>query len=349
MTLQSIIMRQPDDWHTHLREQEMLNFALPHTASQFYRALLMPNLKKPVTTAIAVTEYQSQVDSLLLKNPPGKLFEPHYALFLQETTSVEEVYRCTKLPNVRGFKYYPSRATTNSDHGVKDLLVLDNILAAIAESNSVLLLHGEVVSAYVDPFDREKLFIQQILPVIMRRHPTLKIVMEHITTRTSVDFILSQKGRVHATITPHHLLLDRRAIFNNGIHPHFYCLPLLQRNEDKNALIMAATSGLPWFFAGTDSAPHAISAKETSCGCAGIFNTPVALSIYADIFERVGKLYALEDFLSKHGALFYELPMNKTMIELQKKPWNVPSVYEFGVEKVVPLCSGEVASWQLVA
>ena len=319
---QSIIMRRPDDWHVHLRDGEILAQVVDSTAAHFARALIMPNLSIPVTTIAQATEYYD-----LIKSAVNHSFEPCMSLYLTHRTSAEHIASLDKHPHIHACKLYPKSATTNSEYGIDTLNALgelDDVFSAMASAGILLLIHGESTQSSLDVFDKERDFVENTLPTILNRHPTLRVVLEHISTKFSADFVMSQNGRLAATITPHHLSLTRNDIFFGGINPHYYCLPLLQTADDRNALIVAATSGKPWFFAGTDSAPHLIDAKQSECGCAGIFNAPTALSVYAEVFSQANSLNKLEGFLSIYGAEYYRQELNQDEICLEEKPWVAP-------------------------
>lgn len=339
-----IKLTRPDDWHLHIRDGEIMETVLPHTAKQFRRAIIMPNLKPPVTTTNRALDYREQILAAL---PAGSDFIPLMTLYLTDQTSPEEITRASQSGHVYAAKLYPAGATTHSDAGVTQLKNIYPALQAMAELNMPLLVHGEVTSPEVDIFDREKKFIDQQLIPLINDIPELKIVFEHITTKDAVDFVTSTGDKIAATITPHHLLMNRNAIFQGGIRPHHYCLPVLKRETHRQALIKAATSGNPKFFLGTDSAPHTKSAKESFCGCAGIYSAHAAIELYAEAFDNEGSLDKLEAFASFYGPDFYNLPRNTDKITLKKNSWTVPESYNIGNENLIPLKAGEEILWQL--
>lgn len=342
-----ITITRPDDWHLHLRDGEQLHAVLPHTAKQFARAIIMPNLKAPVVTVEMALAYRTRILAALpvaLQNH----FEPLMTLYLTDNTPPSEIIRAKESGVIHGVKLYPAGATTNSDAGVTDIAKCYATLAAMEQNNLPLLVHGEVTDADVDVFDREKVFIDRILAPLTRRFPDLRIVFEHVTTRDAVQFVTAASQRIAATITAHHLLLNRNALFQGGIRPHHYCLPVLKREIHRQALLDAATSGNPKFFLGTDSAPHAQTNKENACGCAGIFTAHAAIELYATAFEQAGALNKLEAFTSFHGADFYQLPRNKDSITLKKESWIVPEQFDFAGEQLIPLYAGNPVNWKLV-
>lgn len=341
-----LTLRRPDDWHVHLRDGEALSSVLPHTAKQFARAIVMPNLKPPVTTVALASAYR---DRIRASRPPGSDFEPLMTLYLFDKMPVEEIDRARSAGFIAGCKLYPAGATTHSDAGVTDIRHIDAVLARMAELGVVLQVHGEVTHEHVDIFDREKRFIDDVLAPLVERHPTLKVVFEHITTRAAVDFVAGARVGVAATITPQHLLFNRNEIFRGGIRPHFYCLPVLKTEPDRQSLIEAATSGNPRFFLGTDSAPHARGAKESSCGCAGMYSAHAALELYAEAFEEAGALGKLEGFASLFGPDFYEMPRNTGTITLRREEWSVPGAYAFGGDVVVPMRANEKIRWRMIS
>ncbi|KKN57617.1 hypothetical protein LCGC14_0560610, partial [marine sediment metagenome] len=316
-----LTLTQPDDWHLHLRDNAALKRTVPDTARYFNRAVIMPNLRPPVTTTVLAIEYR---DRILDACPTDNNFMPLMTLYLTDNTSEEEVQRAYDSGIVHGFKLYPAGATTNSDAGVTDLNLCAAALTAMQRLQIPLLVHGEVTSPEIDIFDREKVFIDQILKPLHQQYPTLKIILEHITTADAVEFVLATDEHIAATITPHHLLLNRNDLLVGGIHPHNYCLPVLKRNTHQQALIKAATSANPKFFLGTDSAPHAQNLKESACGCAGIYSSHAAIELYAEAFEAANALDKLEGFASHFGADFYGLPRNTGKITLIKESWRVP-------------------------
>jgi dihydroorotase len=339
-----LTLRRPDDWHLHLRDGAALAAVLPFTAARFGRAIVMPNLKPPVTTTQLALAYRARILAAL---PAGSTFQPLMTLYLTDRTEPEEVVRA-RAGGIAGFKLYPAGATTHSESGVTDLRNIRRVLEQMSEHDMVLQVHGEVTGAEVDVFDREARFIDELLLPLCVRHPGLRIVFEHITTRRAVEFVRSARAGVAATITPQHLLMNRNALFAGGIRPHLYCLPVLKTENDREALIEAATSGDPRFFLGTDSAPHARHTKETACGCAGIFSAHAAIELYAEVFDSVGRLPLLPGFASEFGADFYRLPRNPDFITLAAEPWRVPDSYAFGNETLVPLRAGEMVGWRLL-
>jgi dihydroorotase len=342
--MNTLTLPTPDDWHLHLRDGAALAAVLPHTAAQFARAIVMPNLKPPVTTTALAGAYRERI---LAARPAGSTFEPLMTLYLTDRTPPEEVARARDSGFVHAFKLYPAGATTHSDAGVTDIRRCDATLAAMAELGVPLLVHGEVTLDSVDVFDREARFISDVLGPLVQRLPRLRIVFEHITTRAAVQFVRAAGPQVAATITPQHLLHNRNAIFHGGIRPHYYCLPILKTEDDREALVEAATSGSPKFFLGTDSAPHERGTKENSCGCAGMYSAHAALELYAEAFERAGALHRLPDFAARFGADFYGLPRNEGNVELVRESWNVPASYPFAGGSVVPMRAGETIHWRL--
>jgi len=343
-SMQTLTITQPDDWHLHLRDGEALKAALPHTARQMARAIIMPNLKPPVRQVADAAAYRERILAAL---PAGTKFEPLMTLYLTDNTSLSDIIAAKESGFVKAVKYYPAGATTNSDSGVTDLRKCDAAIAAMQDVGLPLLLHGEVTGDDVDTFDREQVFIEQHLTGLVQRFPKLRVVLEHITTKNSVEFVLAASAHVAATITPQHLLFNRNAIFKGGLRPHFYCLPILKREEHRLALVQATTSGNPKFFLGTDSAPHTRNAKESCCGSAGCFSALHAIELYAQAFERVDALDKLEAFASFYGPDFYRLPRNTGKITLHKKTWRVPDELPFSESGLVPLCAGEELSWQM--
>ena len=339
-----ITLTRPDDWHLHLRDGEALAAVLPHTARQFARAIVMPNLRPPVTTVAAAREYRARILAAL---PQGLRFEPLMTLYLTDATSAFEVRRAAESDFVHAVKLYPAGATTNSDAGVTDLDRCDKALAEMERSGMPLLVHGEVTDALVDVFDREKRFIDRVLQPLLARYPGLKVVFEHITTSDAADFVASAGPNLGATITAHHLLYNRNAIFDGGVRPHYYCLPILKREQHRLALLRAATSGHQRFFLGSDSAPHAQTAKEASCGCAGCYTAHAALELYATAFESAGALDKLEAFASFNGADFYGLPRNTGTLTLAREEWPIPASFPYlGGDALVPLAAGELLRWR---
>lgn len=339
-----VTLTRPDDWHVHLRDGAALARVLPDTARQFARAIVMPNLSPPVTTVAQAQAYRQRI----LDAVPAELeFEPLMTLYLTDKTPASEIAAARASKQVHGVKWYPAGATTHSEAGVTDIRRCDAVLAAMEQHDLPLLVHGEVTDPSVDVFDREKVFIEQFLGPLIERHPGLRVVLEHITTRQAAEFVSAASPRVAATITAHHLLLNRTALFQGGLRPHLYCLPVLKREEHRQALVRAATSGNPKFFLGTDSAPHSRRSKEAACGCAGIYSAPAAIELYAEAFEQAGALDQLEAFASFHGADFYGLPRNTSRIELLRESWTVPAELGTGPEALVPFRAGEQVSWRL--
>jgi dihydroorotase len=341
---------QPDDWHLHIRDGEVMKDVLADTARQFARAIIMPNLKPPVTTVDLANAYRSRIQEQL-KALGINSFTPLMTLYLTDNTSADEV-RKAKVEGITALKLYPAGATTNSDAGVSDLKHCYGALEVMQSVGMPLLVHGEVTSSEIDIFDREAVFIDQVLEPLRKKLPELKIVFEHITTLQAAHYVrdaaTAGKNTIGATITPQHLLMNRNAIFAGGIRPHNYCLPVLKREEHRIALLEAATSGNPRFFLGTDSAPHAKGAKETACGCAGCYSAFNALGLYAEAFESVGKLDKLEDFASCFGPDFYSLPRNTKIITLVKQAQSIPNELPLGDTTIVPLRAGETIAWSLV-
>jgi dihydroorotase len=343
--MERLTITRPDDWHLHLRDGDALRAVLPDTAARFARGIVMPNLKPPVTTTELALAYRERIRSAL---PGGARFEPLMTLYLTDNTSPQEISRARTSGAVSAVKYYPAGATTNSDFGVTDIRKCDAALEALADAAMPLLVHGEVTDPQVDVFDRESVFIERTLSPLVERFPRLKIVMEHITTSTAVDFVRDAPGNVAATITAHHLLLNRNALFQGGIRPHHYCLPVLKREEHRRALVTAATSGNPKFFLGTDSAPHARDTKENDCGCAGVYTANAAIELYAEVFEDAGALNALEGFASFHGADFYGLPRNEERVTLVRREHAIPAELPYGKATLVPLRAGGIVRWSLI-
>lgn len=340
----TLTLLRPDDWHLHVRDGVALASVLPFTAKQFARAIIMPNLKPPVTTVAAALAYR---DRIVKAVPASLTFEPLMTLYLTDNTPADEIRRA-KSTGLVGAKLYPSGATTNSDAGVTSIEKIFPALAAMEEVGLVFQVHGEVTHNDVDVFDRERVFIDQVMIPVRQRFPKLRIVFEHVTTREAVQFVKSH-DHVGATITPQHLLLNRNAIFQGGIRPHNYCLPVLKREHDRIALVEAATSDDAKFFLGTDSAPHARNTKEHACGCAGIFSAHAAIELYAEAFEQAGKLQRLQAFASERGPDFYKLPRNKETITLDRTEWKPPASYPFADTEIVPFRAGETIIWKLRA
>lgn len=345
--MDSITITRPDDWHLHVRDGEQLHAVLPHSARQFARAIIMPNLKPPIVTTDMALAYRARILAAL----PATLqsgFEPLMTLYLTDNTPPTEITRAKASGVVHGVKLYPAGATTNSDAGVTDITKCYATLEAMAQIDLPLLVHGEVTDPDVDVFDKEKAFIDRVLAPLTQRFPSLRIVFEHVTTRDAVMFVKQAPNHVAATITAHHLLLNRNAIFQGGIRPHYFCLPVLKREIHRQALLEAAISGNPKFFLGTDSAPHSQANKENACGCAGIFTAHAAIELYATAFEQTGALEKLEAFASFYGADFYQLPRNKDVITLKKENWTVPEHFELAGEKLIPLYANSGLTWKLL-
>ena len=340
-----LTLTRPDDWHLHLRDGAHLASVLPFTARQFARAVVMPNLKPPVTTVELARAYRARILSSL---PADLEFEPLMTLYLTDETPPSEIRAARKSGFIVGAKLYPAGATTHSDAGVTSMKKIFPALEAMEETGLVLQVHGEVTAPDVDVFDRERVFIDRVLVDVVRRFPKLKIVFEHVTTREAVEFVRAAREGVAATVTPQHLLLNRNALFQGGIRPHHYCLPVLKREHDREALIEAATSDDSRFFLGTDSAPHAKHTKENACGCAGIFSAHAAIELYAEAFEQAGRLDRLQAFASERGADFYGMPRNTSKITLVRTPWTPPASYPLGQEEIVPFRAGEAIAWRLI-
>lgn len=336
---------QPDDWHLHVRDGQALNDCLSYTAAQFARAIIMPNLDPPVTTTEQALAYRQRILDAL---PAGSPFEPLMTLYLTDATPSEEILKAKESGQVHGVKLYPAGATTNSDSGVTDIARCETALATMEQAGMPLLVHGEVTHDEIDIFDREAVFIERVLAPLISRYPALKVVFEHITTADAVAFVSQAPDNVAATITAHHLLLNRNHLLVGGVRPHNYCLPVLKRERHRQALVAAATSASPKFFLGTDSAPHARSTKENACGCAGSFTAPAALELYAEVFDREGKLDLLEQFASLNGPRFYGLPENRSTVSLERRAWQVPEHLPYLDESIVPFMAGETLSWSLV-
>lgn len=341
---QELTITRPDDWHLHVRDGAALNTVVPHTAAEFGRAIIMPNLKPPVTTAAQALAYKQRI---LAAVPQGVSFEPLMTLYLTDNLPADEIARA-KDAGVVAAKLYPAGATTNSDAGVTDLRKTYKTLEAMQQAGMLLLVHGEVTSSDIDLFDREAVFIDTQLIPLRRDFPELKIVFEHITTREAAQYVAQSDAFTAATITAHHLLYNRNAIFTGGIRPHFYCLPVLKREVHRQALVQAATSGSPKFFLGTDSAPHPAHLKEHATGCAGCYTAHAAMPLYAEAFDNAGALDKLEGFASFHGADFYGLPRNNGTLTLRRESWTPPESFAFGDAELKPLRSGESLSWRVV-
>lgn len=341
-----LTITQPDDWHLHLRDDDALAAVVAHSAERFARAIVMPNLKPPVTRTEMAAAYRLRILSAL---PTNTGFDPLMTLYMTDRLSSEEVIRAKQSGIVKGIKLYPAGATTNSDAGVTDIQKLYPVLETMQSESLPLLIHAEVTDSSVDIFDRERIFIDRYLVELSRTFPELPMVFEHVTTKDAVDFVKENPGRMAATITPQHLMYNRNAMLAGGIRPHYFCLPILKRGSHQQALIEAATSGDPRFFLGTDSAPHPQHAKECGCGCAGCYTANSAIELYAEIFDQAGALNKLEGFSSFFGADFYNLPRNTNTITLEKRSWIVPESYPFGNDRVVPLMAGHELQWQLIS
>jgi len=339
-----LTLRRPDDWHVHLRDGPALAAVVPATARVFGRAVVMPNLRPPVTTLEAARTYRERVLAAL---PAGMRFEPLMTLYLTDNTPADEIARAKASGFVVAAKYYPAGATTNSDAGVTALERAYPAIAAMEKHGLVLSLHGEVTDADVDIYDRERVFVDRRLAGLVRDFPGLRIVVEHITTREAAQFVADAGPRVAATITPQHLLWSRNAMLVGGVRPHYYCLPILKRETHRQALVAAATGGSAKFFLGTDSAPHARHTKENACGCAGCYSAPLALELYAEAFEDAGALDRLEGFASVHGADFYGLAPHDDRVTLVREAWTAPASYPFGEDTLVPLRAGEPVRWRV--
>ncbi|NYZ15277.1 dihydroorotase [Azospirillum sp. RWY-5-1] len=340
-----LILRRPDDWHVHFRDGAMLRAVLPFTARQFGRAIVMPNLRPPVVTSADAVAYRERILAAL---PSGLSFTPLMTAYLTDTTDAADIVAGHRDGVLTAVKLYPAHATTNSAHGVTDLGKVAGVLDAMAEAGMPLLIHGEVTDAEVDVFDREAVFLDRVLAPLLERHPGLKVVLEHATTKEAVDFVRAHAatGRVGATITAHHLLINRTHLFQGGIRPHLYCLPIAKREHHRQALLEAATSGEGPFFLGTDTAPHTVASKECACGCAGIFTAPTALELYAEAFEAMGRLDALEAFASLNGPRFYGLPVADDVVALERRTEVVPDVVLLPEgDGVLPFRSGEPLGW----
>ena len=339
-----LTLRCPDDWHLHLRDGAAMQSVVGHSAARFGRAIVMPNLNLPVTTTDQALAYRERIIAAL---PPGLAFDPLMTLYLTDTLPAEEIHRAKASGRIHAVKLYPAGATTHSDSGVT---AIENTYAALEAMQAVgmpLLVHGEVTDPQVDVFDREAVFIERILQPLTQRLPGLKIVLEHITTQQGVAFVERGSDNIAGTLTAHHLLMNRNALFAGGLRPHHYCLPILKREQHRLALVAAATSGKPKFFLGTDSAPHPRSAKENACGCAGLYTAHAAIELYAEAFEQAGALDKLEDFASRFGPDFYGLPQNQGSITLEKAAWKVPASYPLAEEQVIPMRAGGEIGWKL--
>ncbi|HMM55454.1 MAG TPA: dihydroorotase [Candidatus Desulfobacillus sp.] len=344
--MQTLTLTRPDDWHLHLRDGAALAAVLPHTARQFARAIVMPNLKPPVTSVAQAAAYRQRILAAL---PAGSDFTPLMTLYLTEATPPEEIERAKACGFVHAVKYYPAGATTHSEAGVSDIGKCRAALERMEALGLPLLVHGETADAEVDIFDRERVFIEQVLAPLTQRLPRLRLVLEHVTTREGVEFVESCGPNVAATLTAHHLLYNRNALLAGGVRPHHYCLPVPKREAHRQALVQAAVSGSAKFFLGSDSAPHARGAKEAACGCAGCYTALHALELYAEAFEAAGALDRLEAFASFHGADFYGLPRNTARLTLERAEWRVPQALPYGDDVLVPLRAGETLNWRLKA
>ncbi|MDR3087280.1 MAG: dihydroorotase [Azoarcus sp.] len=346
--MMQITITRPDDWHLHLRDGDALRAVLPHSARQFARAIIMPNLRPPVTTVAAAADYRQRILEALPDGGRRARFEPLMTLYLTDNTSPDEIRCAVDSGFVKAVKLYPAGVTTNSDAGVMNLGKCDAVLAEMEKAGMPLLLHGEVTDPAIDLFDRESVFIETVLQPLLKCRPGLRVVFEHITTKEAAEFVASAGDTVAATITAHHLLYNRNAIFVGGVRPHYYCLPVLKREMHRAALVRAATSGSPKFFLGTDSAPHARHAKEAACGCAGCYTALSALELYAEAFEQAGSLDKLEAFASFNGADFYRLPRNKGSVTLDKETWTLPASLPYaGSDELTPLRAGESVTWKI--
>jgi dihydroorotase len=344
--MRTLTLRRPDDWHLHLRDGSALASVVKFTAERFGRAIVMPNLKPAITSTALAAAYRERIIAAL---PDNTSFEPLMTLYLTDSLPPQEIDKAKASGFVHGVKLYPAGATTHSDAGVTDIRHTYATLERMAELGMPLQVHGETPGPDVDVFDRETHFIDAVLAPLLERFPTLRVVFEHITTARAAEFVREARDGVGATITPQHLLHNRNALFSGGIRPHYYCLPILKRETDREALLEAATSGNPRFFLGTDSAPHERATKETACGCAGMFTAHAAIELYAEAFDSVGRLDMLEGFASHFGADFYRLPRHQEVITLTKEPWVPPVSYEFGNGALVPYRSGETIAWRLDA
>ncbi|KGP63749.1 dihydroorotase [Legionella norrlandica] len=340
--MQTLIINRPDDWHLHLRDGEFLQHTVQASARHFARALIMPNLKPALTTLTAIESYRKRIIEAV---PRQYTFQPYMTFYLNESVNPEELQQAASLPYLLGAKLYPAGATTNAEEGAKSLKEIYPLFEVLQSNNLVLQIHGEVTHS--DIFERESLFIEEYLKPIVTNFPKLKIVLEHISSKTAVEYIYQAPTNVAATITPHHLLYNRNNLLVGGIKPHYYCLPILKHEKDQKALQLAAISGNPKFFAGTDSAPHGINTKENACGCAGIYSAPFAIALYTQIFDEHQQLTKLNDFVSRFGAEFYQLPVNTEQIELIKTAQRIPNSMPFGSTLVVPIAAGSTIEWSI--
>ena len=343
--MDKLTLIQPDDWHLHVRNGDILKTVIAHTAKQFARAIIMPNLKPPVTTVNQALTYRSEILQAL---PMGSIFNPLMTLYLTNELTKDEVKKAAESEFIHAFKLYPAGATTNSEAGVNDLKTIYPILELMEQVDIPLLIHGEVTDDDCDIFDREKKFVESNLDDIVIHFPNLRIVVEHLTTKEAVEFVLSSSNKIAGTITPQHLMFNRNALLAGGIRPHYYCLPIIKREHHRLALVKAATSGNPKFFLGTDSAPHLSHVKENSCGCAGCYSAHAALELYAEVFENGNALDKLEGFSSFFGADFYKLPRNTNKVALQKQSWTVPASYQVNTENITPLKANETLHWKFI-
>jgi len=344
--MQELTLRRPDDWHVHLRDGEALKSVLPFTARRFARAIVMPNLAPPVTTTAQALEYRERIQAAL---PADAAFTPLMSLYLTDGTPADEIDRAVDSGAVFGAKLYPAGATTHSDAGVTDWRRLDSVLDRMSARDLPLQVHGEVTDPGVDIFDREARFVGQVLAPLVERWPRLRVVLEHVSSRAGVEYVCTAHSRVAATVTAQHLLFNRNILFRGGLRPHLYCLPVLKTEADRQAIVAVLRAGNPKFFLGTDSAPHARSAKENACGCAGIFSAHAAIELYTEAFEQAGMLARLEDFAAGFGADFYGLARNRSTITLQRRRWSPPASIPFGADELVPLRAGEPIEWTLSA
>ena len=347
--MQQLTITRPDDWHLHLRDGALMQAVVQDTARQFARAIVMPNLRPPVTTTGQALDYRARILAALPHGVKsgGAKFEPLMTLYLTDNTTAQEIQRAKQSGIVHAVKLYPAGATTNSDAGVTDIRKAYPALEEMQRCGMPLLVHGEVTDKDVDVFDREAVFIERVMIPLLRDLPQLRVVLEHITTNDAVQFVTSAPDHIAATITVHHLLYNRNAMFSGGLRPHYYCLPVLKREAHREALGKAAISGNPKFFLGTDSAPHAQHTKETACGCAGMYTAHAAIELYAEVFEQLNALDKLEGFASFFGADYYRLPRNTDRITLRKESWRVPDILAFGEHKLVPLRAGEKVNWKI--
>jgi dihydroorotase len=345
MPVDRLVMTKPDDWHLHVRDAELMRCVVPESARRFARAIIMPNLMPPITTCDLALAYRDRIVKAI---PSGVEFQPLMTLFLTEETPPAEIVAAKASGSIHGVKWYPAGATTNSEHGVHDIWRCRQTLEALQEQRIPLLVHAETPDPEVDVFDREAHFIDHYLAPVAQRFPGLRIVVEHVTTRIAIAYIRDASPLIAGTITPHHLLLNRNALFDGGLRPHHYCRPVLKRNQDRLALIEAATSGSAKYFLGTDSAPHFRRHKESSCGCAGIYSAHAAIELYAEVFEQAEALHQLERFASFNGADFYGLERNTQQISLEKRAWQVPASLDVGGDSLIPLRAGSTVDWRLV-